>query len=374
MFNTGLIDSLKIRIRMDKIKIIDKRLIEDYIEYYPNIERLDDDIEQQQLGDNLQKAKPLVKIINGITYRLYVKAFIDKNKTAQEYLVLQLSAKMLKKKYFEGITKDNFKLILDDINALNIVHLSQTALLDGLVSDIDICINQLIDEKSLKVAFSLIHNFPRASKKPLMHFINQTNQKGLKNLGVDFNKREKATNSTPYCKIYHKGHELLSKSVIFYKAFLEPMKKNVLNNLVRYEFTVKASKHKEYLCKQGFKSDFKTFGELLATKPKDLADIAKSGLKHYVEEKPKSKVNTELSPTDIVIQFYQAELIKLGFDSERLLGFQYDISCPVAKSRMKTKAKSLIAGLGTLDGLLNAKLLDNDRANQFLKNIGLDTL
>ena len=112
----------------------------------------------------------------------------------------------------------------------------------------------------------------------------------------------------------------------------------------------------------------------MATKPKDLADIAKSGLKHYVEEKRKSKVNTELSPTDIVIQFYQAELIKLGFDSERLLGFQYDISCPVAKSRMKTKAKSLIAGLGTLDGLLNSKLLDNDRANQFLKNIGLDTL
>jgi hypothetical protein len=371
MFNTGLIDSLKIRVKLDKIKILDKRLISDYIEYYPSIEQLDNDIEQTQLGDNFNRAKPLVKIIQGITYRLYVKAFIDKNKTAQEYLVLQISAKMLKKRYFEGITKDNIKLILDDINALGIVHLTQTALLDGLVSDIDICINQLIDEKSLKVAFSLIHNFPRASKKPLMHFINQTSQNGQRNLGVDFNKREKATNSTPYCKIYHKGHELLSKSIVFYKAFLEPMKRPIINNLVRYEFTVKASKHKEYLCKQGFKADFKTFGELLATKEKDLAEIAKSGLKHYIEEKPKSKVNTELSPTDIVIQYYQEQLIKLGFDTEKLLGFEYLISCPVAKSRMKTKAKSLISNLGTLNGLLDRKLLDNDRANHFLKNIGL---
>ena len=36
------------------------------------------------------------------------------------------------------------------------------------------------------------------SKKPLIHFISQTNQNGTRNLGVDFNKREKATNSTPY--------------------------------------------------------------------------------------------------------------------------------------------------------------------------------
>jgi hypothetical protein len=38
---------------------------------------------------------------------------------------------------------------------------------------------------------------------------------------------------------------------------------------------------------------------------------------------------------------------------------------------MKTKAKSLISNLGTLNGLLDRKLLDNDRANHFLKNIGL---
>lgn len=374
MFNTGLIDSLKIRIKLDKIKIIDKRLITDYIEYYPNIEQLDDDFEQPQLGDKLQKAKPLTQIISGITYRFYVKAFITKQKTAEEYLVLQMSAKMLKKRYFEGITKKNVQYILDDINALNVVRLTYNVLLDGLVSDIDICINQLIDEKSLKGAFSLIHNFPKSSKKPLMHFISQTNQNGSRNLGVDFNKREKATNSTPYCKIYHKGYELLSKSIQFYKAFLEPMKAVTLNNLVRYEFTVKANKHKEYLCKQGFKANFKTFGELLDTKPNDLMAIAKSGLKHYIEENSKSKVNSELSPTDIMVQFYIENLIKAGFDEEKLLGFIYLIECPVARSRTKAKAKNLIKQLGTLNGQMNPKLLQNERSNEFLKNIGLDVL
>lgn len=207
-----------------------------------------------------------------------------------------------------------------------------------------------------------------------MHFISQTNQNGSRNLGVDFNKREKATNSTPYCKIYHKGYELLSKSIDFYKAYLEPMKSITLNNLVRYEFTIKANKHKEYLCKQGFKANFKTFGELLKTSSKDLKEIAQSGLKHYIEENSKSKVNTELSPTDVMIQYYIENLIKSGFDEEKLLGFIYLIDCPVARSRTKAKAKNLIKQLGTLNGALDPLLMQNERSNKFLKNLGLEPL
>jgi len=272
MFNTGLIDSLKIRVKLDKIKIIDKRLITDFIAYYPTIEHLDNDgNEQTKLGDNYKKAEPFVKIINGITYRIYIKAFIDKNKLAHEYVVFQISAKMLKERYFEGITSDNYNCIVDDINSFGVLHVSKGAFLDGLVSDIDICINQLIDLKSLKTAFAFILQNPNSGKLPLIHYINQSSTlKNTFNLGMDFNKREKASNSAPYCKIYHKGFELLSKSIIFYKAYLEPMKTSVLDNLVRYEFTIKAHKHKEYLISKGYKADFKTFSDLLKCHPKEL--------------------------------------------------------------------------------------------------------
>ncbi|MFV8323572.1 hypothetical protein [Flavobacterium sp. LS2R12] len=373
MFNTGLIDSLKIRVKLDKVQILDQRLITDYIAYYPSIQELDNEgIVNEYLGDSFRKAEPFVKIVNGITYRIYIKAFIDAKKMAHEYVVFQISAKMLKQNYFEGITYKNYASIVDDINDFGVLKISKKDFLQGLVSDIDICINQLIDLKSLKTAFSFILQNPNSGKLPLIHHISQSNtQKNTFNLGMDFNKREKASNTAPYCKIYHKGFELLSKSIVFYKAYLEPMKASIVDNLVRYEFTIKAHKHKEYLINKGFKADFKTLFDLLSSNPKDLKAIAQSGLKHYIEPKQKSNVDKELSPMDIMVQFYQENLIKLGFDEEKLLGFTYSIDCPVAKSRTKSKAKKLIDDLKNRDKNIKAEILQNDRSSNFLKNLGI---
>lgn len=376
MFNTGLIDSLKIRVKLEKVKILDKRLITDFIAYYPDLESLDNDKDnekpQQLLGDNYRKAEPFTKIIDGITYRFYIKAFIDKNKLAHEYVVFQISAKMLKQKYFEGITSENFNIIVDDINSFGVLKVSKKDFLEGLVSDIDICINQLIDLKSLKTAFAFIQQNPNKGKLPLIHHISQSNTlKNTHNLGMDFNKREKASNSAPYCKIYHKGFELQSKSSIFYSKFLSPMKASVLDNLVRYEFTIKAHKHKEFLIKKGFKADFKTLYDLLLAKPKELKEIAQSGLKWYIEPKEKSKVSEDLMPNDVMVQWYQEQLINLGFDREKLLGFAYHIDCPVAKSRTKTKAKKLLDDLENRDKKTKAKIQENERSNNFLRNLGL---
>lgn len=374
MFNVGLIDSLKIRVKLEKVKILDKRLITDFIAYYPDIETLDNDgNEQQKLGDSFRKAEPFTKIVNGITYRFYIKAFIDSKKLAHEYVVFQISAKMLKEKYFEGISSENYRTIVDDINSFGVLHIKRQDFLEGLVSDIDICINQLIDVKSLKTAFSLIMHNPNAGKKPLLHHISQSDTlKNTFNLGLDFNKREKATNTTPYCKIYHKGYELLSKSITFYKAYLEPMKASIIDNLVRYEFTIKAHKHKEFLCKQGFKADFKTLYDLLKARRDDLTKIAKSGLPHYIEAKVKSKINTELSPMDVAMQFYIENLIKLGFDEEKLLGFTYLIDCPVSRSRTKSKAKKLVDDLKNRDKNLTIQIQNNERSNKFLQNLGVN--
>lgn len=397
MFNTGLIDSLKIRVKLDKVQILDKRLITDFIAYYPTLDALDqntgeikEDLEWSQcLGDNYKKAEPFVKIINGITYRIYIKAFIDGKKTVHEYVVFQISAKMLKEKYFEGITSKNYSCIVDDINSFGVLKISKKAFLDGLVSDIDICINQLIDLKSLKTAFAFIIQNPNEGKKPLMHYINQTTHvkqtfdleiqenepvfKSTKgsNLGMDFNKREKASNTAPYCKIYHKGFELLSKSIVFYKAYLEPMRASVIDNLVRYEFTIKAHKHKEYLTSKGFKADFKTLFDLLSANPKDLKLIAQSGLKHYIEPKNKANVQKEQSPTDVMLQYYISQLILAGYDTEKLLGFEYFIDCPVAKSRSKSKAKKLIDDIKHRNKNIKTKIEENDRSNNFLKNLGI---
>lgn len=373
MFNTGLIDSLKIRVKLENVKILDKRLITDFIAYYPTIEALDNDgNEQEKLGESFRKAEPFTKIINGITYRFYIKAFIDKNKMAHEYVVFQISAKMLKQKYFEGITSKNIDGIIDDINAFKVLHVSKTVFLDGLVSDIDICINQLIDLKSLKTAFSFIMQHPNAGKKPLIHHISQANTlKNTFNLGMDFNKREKATNTAPYCKIYHKGFELLSKSISFYKAYLEPLKASLLDNLVRYEFTIKAHKHKEYLINKGFKADFKTLRDLLAAKPEELKRIAQTGLKHYIEKDTKTRINKDLNPTDLQIQSLMSIIINMGGEEDKLFQYLYLINDPSSKSRSKSRTKKLLDDLKNRDQNLKIQLETNNKTYQFLANLGL---
>jgi hypothetical protein len=389
MFNVALIDSLKIRVRLSAVQVIDRRMIENYIEYYPNIHALDDDggeiydrdsgklyYDQHDQDKISNKAKPLTKIINGITYRVYIKAFIDSQKMAQEYVVFQISAKMAKSDYFSGVTIKNLPGIVEDINALGWIHITQGTLLQGLISDIDICINQLIDEKSLRTAFAFINAHPNPGKKPLLHTISRTKYGvGVVNLGIDFNKREKATNTTPYCKIYHKGYELLNKSVDFYKAYLEPLRASMLDNLVRYEFTIKAARHKRYLCDKGFNADFKTLADLLAAREKDLRAIARSGIPHYVEPLQKPKTASELNPTQIVLQYYIKHLVQLGFDQEQLLGFTYCFpetdSGRVQKSQMKSKMKKFIEEITADDKKTNRKILENGRANSFLKALGI---
>lgn len=370
MFNQGLIDSLKVRVKMADIAIIDKRIITEYIKYYPTLEHLDN--EQEFWDEELYRANPYVQIINGITYRFYPKAFITKDKTAEEYMVFQMSAKMAKRQYFNGITIDNIGEIVDDINALGVIYITKEKMLNGLVSDIDICINHKIDDKSLSTAFKLLNEAVRPGKKPLIHNINKVNIKGVRNLGMDFNKREKATNSVPYCKIYHKGYELLSKSVDFYNAYLSPLPAALLDNLVRYEFTIKAHKHKEYLIEKGFNADFKTLKDLLNAPMKDLRAIAQSGLGNYVEIRKKSKVDTSLTPMEIMIQYYIELLISKGCDRDTLLAFTYLIDSPVAKSRAKSKAVKMIENLTSENDEIHIKLMSNDKAKTFLYNIGIE--
>ena len=370
MFNTAYIDSLKVRVKMSQVSIIDKRIITEYIKYYPTLEALDD--EQDFIDEELERARPYMRIINGITYRFYPKAFINKEKYAEEYMVFQMSAKMAKKQYFNGITIDNIEQIVDDINSLGAIYITKEKMLNGLVSDIDICINHSIDDKSLSTALALLNQSVRPGKKPLIHNINKTNNKGVRNLGMDFNKREKATNSVPYCKIYHKGYELLSKSIDFYKAYLEPMPAALLDKLVRYEFTIKAHKHKEYLCEKGYKADFKTLRDLLNAPMKDLRAIAQSGLGNYIDVRPKSKVDGQQAPTDIMMQYWLELLISKGCDRDTLLAFSYLIADPSSRSRAKSKAARMIETLTSANDQIQIKLMSNDKAKTFLYNIGIE--
>ena len=360
MFNAGFVDSLKVRIRLSKVKILDKTIVQQYKRYYPitDIYAVD-----------THNPEPFTKIINGITYRFFVKSYIDNNRVTDEYLVLQLSAKMVKTDYFNGITLKNLPALLDDLNAFNVFYINYETLLQGLISDIDICINQLIDMQSYRTALGLIKNFPKESKAPLICIHDRKNG----NLGVEFNKREKATPTAPYCKIYHKGNELLTKSYSFYNSYLSPMKTSVIENLVRYEFTIKTSKHKQYLQKQGYDVELKTFNDLLVLTPHELKEIAKSGLNHYLDSgKTEIKKGESTKPAEIKEKYFINELIRLGASERTILGYKDMIADPSSKTRATQKTKKIIKELKEENIHISSKFTNNNEVNNFLNTFGFD--
>jgi hypothetical protein len=115
------------------------------------------------------------------------------------------------------------------------------------------------------------------------------------------------------CKIYHKGFELQSNQTFLHQTIY----KLVLDNLIRYEFTIKAYSTKNTSNqKKGFKADFKTLNDLLLWSHKSTL-IAKSGLKTLYWGIRKVKIETSIS-----YRYYASILSSstdpLGFDEEKL--------------------------------------------------------
>ena len=376
MYNCVTIDSLKLRIKLSSVKIIDPRFVTDYVAYYQDLESIDEEsgLITDVFGQRF-KPMPYVHQDKGITYRFFIKSFITPDNIAEQYLVLQVSAKMLKQKYFEGLTLSNYKQIVDDLNALNVFSISYNSFLYALISDIDLCINQQIDQNSLLSAFSLIKQFPNPGKLPLIHAFNVKKDGSYINLGLDFNKREKASNSAPYCKIYHKGIELQTKSLVFYNAFLKdfyPLSR--IENLVRYEFTIKARKHKDFLTLKSAPANFKTLNDLLAAPNNDLLTIAKSGLPWYTDKLVKVVKNYDLSalsPKDLQTIHLMRLAILSGHDESVFFSYLYDIECKTARSRAKKHTNDLLKFIKSNIPQLQQKLINNNQAFEFLANLGL---
>jgi len=305
------IDSLRVRVPLRFIKVLDRRMVNEYIEFYPSLEALDDDYEvvDEETGElfagsfgdpgvdyttmKRKKSNGFLRVIHGITYRFFFKGFLDPTdpNNSVEYLVLQISSKMVKREYFDGITILNINRILEDINAFKVVYLTLEDFLNGLVSDIDICINQLVTLPNLKYSFALMKSFALPSKSDLIKVIQREKSK---NIGVLFNSRHKATDTMPFLKIYHKGFELESQHTMhFYKEYLEPMEVKHMNELVRCEFTIRNTKHRKYLIKQGLNADFETLKDLLYTPQEDLQAILKSGLPLYLQKIARSTPKIE---------------------------------------------------------------------------------
>lgn len=365
--NIALTDSLSLKIPFDECKVIDERLTSYTCIYYQSLDAVDCE---------LHPPKPIVIQSYGITLRISLVEIPifneDKGEKIQtKFINLTLSSKLLKHRYFEGITKDTTLTLYNEFIALNVFRCSYDTFLGGYASDIDVCVNRYADSPNsfLDVLKSLISQSGNKAKH--CHLIRQN-----ENLGLTFNKRSFAKPSLPFIKLYFKHWELLSKSADFYNNFLFPEYANEIENLTRIEATIKNYDHKRRLAKFGILPQFKTLKEYLEIPQSDLLRFVKFSLGAYVIEQSRMKA-PNLSPTEhIIFELIQNCILK-GYDFDTLIMLVETFegstteSTQVSRSRMRKKIKELFDLQIHFDAKLQVKATANKHVNEYLNFLKL---
>ena len=278
--NTWAIDSLKIRIPLKRVKVLDSGI--------------NDMIARVSLSSGeVLEAKENTKASRdekGIKTTFSIEQRATKFETVP-YLIILVNAKQLGSRYFEGITTNNFMQLYDYLIGLKVVQFTSKELLKAECTDIDIKKDFQAEESDMKEVLSDMYK----NASPSSDY-----DKGAKlfwqkdNKGLQFNKRESTKHTTaPFLKIYSKTSDLLSKSNIFARAYLE----NIPPNLWRLEYTIKNKKHLE-------RFDIgNTFVDLLSLSQDKMQEVNDSSLKAILEKRTRDVLRdvSEIPPRDLLL-------------------------------------------------------------------------
>lgn len=364
-FNVALIDSLTLFFELEKIEVVDYKLITPYAIFYD---------ETSEIIDELNPPKAIFSDLNGIKFRTSrVVRTHPKTKISTEFISIMISTKMLRERYFEGINIDNIDLIVNYINEQKVIKITKQNILDAQFNDIDLCINYKLDFNSYKSSLFMLESMVKLSKRHLVQlYPRQENLRISENFGLLFNKRENACIGSPFVKFYNKTHELLNNSVEFYMNYIYPQLKYGLNinDIVRKEITIKNGKHKTSLFKKNLIKSvekLQTLNDLFQLTQIELDMICNYQLKYYYEKK-QFHCRHDLSPTDKILSYQMFELVNMGKSKLQIYEPLNLIDCKVARSRMKKKMDELMNYAFDYDlDYFNKKLEENSIANQFIK-------
>lgn len=239
--NSFAIDSCKIRIPLYMVKVLDNRLLDDYVCVHR--ENLIDH-GSIEIDEDHFKAKAIAVNDNGIKTKFLIQKFFINGETdvQQEYLVILLNSKVLKENYLKGITKDTIEQAHEYLMSLKIVKFQLfTMMYNAKLSDIDIKCDfecKYYDEFYKRIISDCDKNKRSAFSNKGYRYFNKK-----ENRGIEFGDRRKATLNAPFFKIYHKRTELVYNSHEFGNAYLEDhLQKTYFNFVLRAEFTLKNAK------------------------------------------------------------------------------------------------------------------------------------
>lgn len=296
--NKVKIDSLKLTFPRNLVQIVDEKFAQKYKKIYIETGEIDEE------SVSLDKHK--VDVVKGISSRIALGQWVMGNEQC-EVVFIQINAKMLRDKYFDGITLENWKMVYDHIINQQIIYIDERTFLTGWISDIDFCFDFEATPKQLIQVISTLHQKVQPSK---YKYVDKPYKKQT-NVGIMFNKREKATPSKPFVKIYHKGLELKYHSEEFGREFLKGQE---FENIARLEVTFKNTRDKKY---HGL-NDFKEFRDLLSLNQKTREKILFKAIPQYIMIQEKLIIKDDVSPTDKYMIWMINILMQHGYSSNTL--------------------------------------------------------
>jgi hypothetical protein len=170
----------------------------------------------------------------------------------KEYLTLKITSKLLKQRYYKGITTQTIYNVIEYLHSVGI-GISLTEILNSEVTDIDICKDFTLTSNEYNLLINQIKINSKASQEQNKGY-NLFNQR--ENKGIEFSTRKKATPNNPFFKIYNK---FLDTNSVKHAKFFDYYSIVTDQNLHRIECTLKNKKHFE---KYNLKNTLESFLEL----------------------------------------------------------------------------------------------------------------
>ena len=317
------IDSLKLRIPFKNVKVIDSRLEMTRFTYF----------EDGELIEEFKKNALLFEEF-GVKTRFAIEELQTRGKgLKRKYLTIGFNSKLLKHRYFEGITKHNINVLYNELIAFGVADFSLQSMLEGFITDLDFKtdVRCSLDE-FLEIIKHMILNARSSTSSDVGYrqFTKKTNK------GLQFSVRATSSFKTnPFFKLYWKPLELRFKSVEFFEKYLQGQN---TQNIARFETTIKNNEHLKAL-----KITSNTLSHLLNLDDKVKKDILQKTTNIHIDSSiKKMEIKDGINPMDLLLHNLIVMQMKQGMTFDKITDFALsNFTDKVAKSRKKTHLKKI---------------------------------
>jgi len=343
------VDSCRLSIPLNQSEILNKDLQDHFTDFRVN----EDTGEQTEITKH--SGIPFKQTFeDGTSVKIWIEPQMSYDKETQkryseDYVTLLVNSKHLRKRYFDGISKDTLKPLYEYMMSLKAFKCSYNAFKNSRYSDIDICFDFKCNEDNFAI---LKENILRSALNPIhFHTSNKEDHSGIWT-PTKKDPRKQATPTKPFLKFYSKEKDFQYNSTKFAQKYF---KHSQFKDLVRYECTIKNTQHKRRLGVD----KLPTFWSFLNS---DLQFLGKTIFSEYFKKAKFVKSNTNIKPMDLIVIDMINDLIDRGATKTQIQNYfnRYDVS-PKARQRLLKKYNELYS-----QELIKKKKLE---ANQVSRNV-----